>query len=500
MGTRPDDFDELNPPVTGYDPAIQPPPPAAPFGTTGDDPGAALRGPKAYRAAMRDSGSTAPAPDDAAEPAYLDTFQAEANEPSIEQLAPADDGYDTTATAGYDAMYGEDATRAAAYAPGATYAPTADYAAASAGGVVPGAADAPRGEPTERIVVDIEHTRAELSGTLGAIGQKLDPQLLMEQARETVTETANNVVEQVKETVSDTATHAVQQAKETVREATVGKVENMVQHASDTVGDVQQQAQQAGTTIVETVRQNPIPAAIAGLGLWMLWRKSSSAQGGQRVGFQSRGATGRYSQAAPYASSGPGQGAIGQAAGSAQQAVGSAVSMAQDAVGSAASTASDVAGNAASTAGDVVSNVASTAGSAVSTAASTAGQAAGTVASAAGDVAAQVRDTAGNLVSQVSETAGDVAGKATMGAADVASQLARHTRRARSRVQRALAENPLGVGAVAVAVGAAAGLALPTTRKEQELMGDARASVMERAAETVERTTSRAEEAVISAV
>ena len=41
--------------------------------------------------------------------------------------------------------------------------------------------------------------------------------------------------------------------------------------------------------------------------------------------------------------------------------------------------------------------------------------------------------------------------------------------------------NPLAVGAVAMAVGAAVGLALPETRREQELMGDARDRVVDNA-------------------
>jgi hypothetical protein len=71
--------------------------------------------------------------------------------------------------------------------------------------------------------------------------------------------------------------------------------------------------------------------------------------------------------------------------------------------------------------------------------------------------------------------------------------------RAQTTFQRALRQNPLGVGAAAVALGAVAGLALPSTQKEQQLLGEARETVMERAADAVEQTAARVEEAVVSA-
>src|SRR4051812_21559582 len=59
-------------------------------------------------------------------------------------------------------------------------------------------------DETASLRADIEQTRSELSTTIDAIQEKLNPQ---------------NIVDQ---------------AKETVREATVGKVEHMVSNATDT--------------------------------------------------------------------------------------------------------------------------------------------------------------------------------------------------------------------------------------------------------------------------
>jgi hypothetical protein len=55
------------------------------------------------------------------------------------------------------------------------------------------------------------------------------------------------------------------------------------------------------------------------------------------------------------------------------------------------------------------------------------------------------------------------------------------TRRARNGFERVMHENPLLVGAAAALVGAAVGLALPETERENELMGEARDHVIEQA-------------------
>ena len=77
--------------------------------------------------------------------------------------------------------------------------------------------------------------------------------------------------------------HLVQQAKENVREATIGRVEETAKGVSDMVMD--------------TIRRNPIPAALAGAGLAMLWvNRSQGSQGGRAsygtgYGYQSRPAS-----------------------------------------------------------------------------------------------------------------------------------------------------------------------------------------------------------------
>jgi ElaB/YqjD/DUF883 family membrane-anchored ribosome-binding protein len=100
------------------------------------------------------------------------------------------------------------------------------------GGAVVDEAEVERVE-IERTRAEIERTRADMGETVDAIQQRLSPESLKEQA------------------------------KDRVKEATVGK------------------AQGAGSTIVETVRANPVPAALTGIGLGWLFmsaRRQSSAQ------------------------------------------------------------------------------------------------------------------------------------------------------------------------------------------------------------------------------
>jgi hypothetical protein len=64
-----------------------------------------------------------------------------------------------------------------------------------------------------------------------------------------------------------------------------------------------------------------------------------------------------------------------------------------------------------------------------------------------------------------------------------------------SQFQRMLMENPLAVGAVAVAIGAAVGLAVPETPQEHQLMGAARDKLVDRAQSVAQDTIQRVQEA-----
>ena len=104
-------------------------------------------------------------------------------------------------------------------------------------------------EQAHEIRTEIEETRVEMGGTLNELGDRLDPANL------------------------------VSQAKDNVREATIGRVEDTAKGISDMV--------------METIKQNPIPTALAGAGLALLWMNRSNGsdrryqptyRGGQQSG------------------------------------------------------------------------------------------------------------------------------------------------------------------------------------------------------------------------
>jgi ElaB/YqjD/DUF883 family membrane-anchored ribosome-binding protein len=227
----------------------------------------------------------------------------------------------------------------------------------------------------EAIEAEIEQTRAEMSETIDAIQERLSPQQLKEQA------------------------------KDAVYEATVGRA--------------QQTAKGAGSSMWQTIKQHPLPAAIAGMSLGYLFMKgasgSSSKQQHARTYYEPSYQTDSSSQ-------------------------------------------------------------------------STTGQ----MKEQAGQMASQARDTAEQYGQQARDTAQQYSQQAQQQAAEATDWF-----------QQQLRQNPLSVGAVAVALGAAVGLAVPETQQENEMMGQARDSLMQKAqskaADTMHKVQHVAQEATRSA-
>jgi ElaB/YqjD/DUF883 family membrane-anchored ribosome-binding protein len=254
--------------------------------------------------------------------------------------------------------------------------------------------DAAEAPEVEALVVEIEATRSEMAGTVEELGDRLDPA-----------------------TIAD-------RAKDRVREATIGtietKVNNVTNAASDFASDAGRTAQDAGSGLIETIKANPVPAAMAGLGLgWLILNRRSGQRSswggswstGDRRGYEGNTIRDRYRP-------GPGDDLRRKAA-DLPDAFGRRIDDAGEAVGDAAS-------NARRAAGDAVDTVGQTAGEAATT---------------------------------VSRTATDFANNA----------------------QRALEQNPIAFGAIAVAVGTAVGLALPATDAEKRVMGGAGSQLIDRA-------------------
>jgi len=129
----------------------------------------------------------------------------------------------------------------------------------------------------------------------------------------------------------------------------------------------------------------------------------------------------------------------------------------------------------------------------------------------AGDMRDNVKDRMDDMRSRVQERAGDVRARAQGRMEDVrgraqdtmaqvqdrASNMAGQARytavRARGGFQRMLEDNPLAVGAIALAAGAAIGLAAPPTEKENELFGDTRDRLVDRAQASAQEAVEKAQ-------
>jgi Protein of unknown function (DUF3618) len=212
--------------------------------------------------------------------------------------------------------------------------------------------------------------------------------------REEIAQTREDMSETI-EAIQDRLRPAnlVANAGETVRAATTEKVKQMANTAQGAADQVM------NSTFVETVRANPIPAAMIGIGTAWLLIKARSESNGDRY---ARGS--RYIGGERYRGYGAG--------------------------------ASDISG----------------------------------YGSAAGEVRAL----------------GDVSGEASSAAYESRMYDYRGGARRRApavQLDRVLQDNPLALGAAAVLVGAAIGMSIPETDAENELMGDARDTIVDRARE-----------------
>src|SRR5215204_1639573 len=131
------------------------------------------------------------------------------------------------------------------------------------------AAAADSDENPEQLRSEIEDTRAEMSQTINEIQERLSPE------------------------------HLMGQVKETVRDATIGKVGRVMESIGETIVDVTEPAREvagrAGVAIKETGRsvgesmwRNPIPVALIGLGVGMLAIRNFGGDGYSRRSYSSR--------------------------------------------------------------------------------------------------------------------------------------------------------------------------------------------------------------------
>jgi ElaB/YqjD/DUF883 family membrane-anchored ribosome-binding protein len=236
--------------------------------------------------------------------------------------------------------------------------------------------------------------------------------------------------------------HLLQQAKDGVREAAVGKAKTIMSSASDTAYGAAQRARGYGNHLAWYAKEHPIRMAVtAGVITWLCMRSRGSSSE-QYFGASDTS----WDQDEYLPTMEPSlRDRVGDAASSARQTVGEYASTAKQAVGEYASTARDKAGEYAASAKETVNEYAQSAASSARAASIRARSAAGTATTAVDDF---------------------------------------------------VNENPLAAGAIAVAIGAAIGLAVRSTRYEDRALGSTRDQALSKAKNLASNLTQNASDRV----
>jgi ElaB/YqjD/DUF883 family membrane-anchored ribosome-binding protein len=289
----------------------------------------------------------------------------------------------------------------------------------------------------EQIERNIERTRSEMAGTLGDIQKTLSPGQLVDQA----------------------------------------------------LGYLDEKSGQIGSTLMNTVRENPIPATLVGVGLaWLVtsgwtgssggWRQSryaSMPRSGTRAGsYGSVDYSSRHMTAGMSGGYASGQSSIPEHAMGERAFTERRLRSGDRRMNSGAGSMPTWTGEdrrhgerrAAMGMGQRMGEVLGETKSAM-------GHAAETVKHKASETAGQMRETVG----QVREKASELTDEARQRALEMSHRVQEQTR-------RLIDEQPLILGALGIAVGAALGASLPRTRQEDRLMGEARDELLHRADET----------------
>jgi ElaB/YqjD/DUF883 family membrane-anchored ribosome-binding protein len=335
---------------------------------------------------------------------------------------------------------------------------------------------------TAEIRAEIEQKRAEISETIDEITQRLSPGNIVAQATDSVKGTARDTMHRVTETASDAAGQvasssrragqaAVYQAREHpwsagVLLAGIGAAAWwMMSRRSSGVEewDVDDYTEESlyydddqfnvgrGNRFANVVRDNPVPIALTtiGIGWWMWNQRTGSRQVTYGSGYPANTFDSTWDNRTGY-------GAAGAEAGTYRRFDSEKGVWVGGEEGEGTSER---------------------------------------VKHAVSDASDRARETLSSATDRARETMEDVSGRTRRAASRAQQQISQYSRQAKSQLEYWMEENPLAVGAVAMAVGAAVGLALPETRREQELMGDARDRVVNNAKSMANTAVDRATEA-----
>lgn len=269
------------------------------------------------------------------------------------------------------------------------------------------ARDGPAPE-SESLRAEISQTRSRLSETLDELGERLNPQ---------------NVKHEITERVKDG-----------IRGATIGRVQQMARHTADRMYDTR-------TSLMDAVRENPVPAGLVGIGLaWLFMNQARSKPPVTR-------------RQARYA----------------------------DEFGDESWNEFDEA--------DFDAELPSRARGRVERMRDRTAEMAENVKEASGDVVQRAQ----HVVEEAGDRAREAAGKVKRRARNVAGEVARTSRRQAYRVEGYYEDNPLVLGVAALGAGLAIGMSVPRTEAETRLVGEAREDFVEKVREVVDDKKAKVE-------
>lgn len=305
---------------------------------------------------------------------------------------------------------------------------------------------------SDALKADIQQTRSEMSQKINQIQERLDPTRLKEQAQETV------------------------------RSAVTDSTDALVNYVRGNAGDF-------GYTVVETIKRNPVPAALVGLGLgWLIFKSFSSPssdwQDNDDYTYGERHNGGRsadYGDQSRYSYEEGGQSLSGQYQGGSRyggtQGYGYSAQSSSGASYSSGSSGQEEPGRV--------------------------GQVVQSAQEKASDVLDQARDTAGQLTGQVQETAQQAGqyvqekvGQVREQASHLGEQAQQTLQGTGSQVQRTVENNPVPFGVAALVAGVLVGLALPSTQAENQMMGEKRDQLIDNAQSVAQDVKQRVQSVV----
>ena len=288
------------------------------------------------------------------------------------------------------------------------------------------------------VSTDAEDDRdLEMAGDDAASEETEQIKAQIEETRAGLGETIDAIQERlsfsnISEQVSEQVNSAIESAKDSVYEATIGKVAHFMKNTGKEI---------SRSSLVSTAKENPLPFILIGVGAGLLayqgFGRSNTSRRNVRYG-----ATPRLMGRQERRDDSP-----------------STMARAQSGLGSVTDTVSSTVSSAAGTVKDSVSNVASTAYDGVS-------RAAESTYSGVSNLANRATETASNLGSRAAET-----------------------------YEHYLEEKPWAIGAVALVAGAAIGMAIPSSRYEGDLMGEARVKLLDKVSDTATELVDKAKQA-----